>query len=394
MKRLVFLLLILMLLIPSTALASSGGSETYETHYRLDTGVIFIWKNSAGVWQDGKPGEDYTSGYTINVAGAMNTDTIYDIKVYPYNPKTFSFENDNFLWFTTVYATDQDEYDRNYYNRACDYIEIKSKDVIYNNQTGNLQVTYTANLTPVIERLDVKNTLKSPGGEQIIYDYMGLTPETAPSKFKAALETVKTFHDNVEGYLYFVPTIIEYKVKKTIDIEAMNNIRYLFSTFNDYTINPSADTKSHTFWMLAPEFPVGAMDEFLVEVRSHVVNTDNGILERRVNPLTHIEFNENEVVQTIDFIADGTPIDATIWRKGIERSDLTELFKQQFFRGYTKEHNSETYYFYQYYQSAADGEMYPIKRAFEKVPAANTQSFIGRYGFSNFDDYEYRVLNP
>ncbi len=393
MKKLTFVLIILILL-SYTSFANSSGRQMYETHYRLDTGVIFIWKNSAGDWRDGKPGEDYTSGYTLNLAGNLNPSDIYDIKVYPYISGEISFNTDNFLWFTTVYATNQSMYNENYYARASKSIDIKSTNVIYNNQTGNLQVIYTANLTPIVERLDVKNTLKSPNGEQIIYDYMGLTPETAPQEFKDALETVKTFHDNVEGYLYFVPTIIEYKVKKSIDVEAMYNIRYIFSTFNDYTINRAANTKNHTFWMMSPEYPDGVTDEFLVEVRSHVINTDTGILERRVNPITHIEFNENQVIQTIDFIADGTPIDATIWRKSVERTDLNEVFKAQFFRGYTKEHNGETYYFYQYYQAAADGEMYPIKKAFIRVPAANTQSFIGRYGFTNIDDYEYWVLNP
>ncbi len=391
MKKLAFLLIILML-IPGTALASGIGPQQYETHYRLDTGVIFIWKNSAGAWQDGRPGEYFSSGYNLNLARNLNPADIYDVKVYHYNPNEFSFNTDNFLWFPTVYAANQADYDMRYHATSSNDINIKS--AIYNSQTGSLQVQYEALLTPVERLFDVKTTLDNPNGEQIIYNYMGLTPETAPADLKAALEEVKTFHPNVEGYLYFVPTIIEYKVKKTIDIAAMNDIRYLFSTFNDYTINRTANTKNHTFWMLAPEYPSGVTDEFLVEVRSHVINTDTGILERRVNPITHIEFNENQVVQTVDFIADGTPIDATIWRKGIERTDLSEVFKQQFFRGYTKEHNGETYYFYQYYQSAADGEMYPIKKAFENVPSANTQSFIGRYGFTNIDDYEYRVLNP
>ncbi len=391
MKKLT-LFLILSILIFSTVVGNSAELQSYVTHYRLDTGVIFVWKNSAGVWQDGEPGKNYTSGYTLDLARNINPSDIYDVCVYPYSLDSYYFESENFLWFPTLYATNKEEYNLNYYLTASN--NIKNVVANYNNQTGSLQVIYTADLLPVETLFNVKQTLNTTNGEQIIYNYMGLTPETAPADLKAALEEVKTFHPNVEGYLYFVPTIIEYKVKKTIDIEAMNAIRYLFSTFNDYTINRTANTKNHTFWMLAPEYPTGVTDEFLVEVRSHVINTDTGILERRVNPITHIEFNENQVVQTVNFIADGTPIDATIWRKGIERADISEVFKQQFFRGYTKEHNGETYYFYQYYQSAADGEMYPIKKAFEKVPSANTQSFIGRYGFTNIDDYEYRVLNP
>ncbi len=394
MKKLAIILMIL-IFVPGTALASSIGPQMYETHYRLDTGVIFVWKNSAGAWQDGSPGKKFNSGYTLNLARQLNPEDLYDVKVYPYDPEETSFGVDNFLWSPTVYSNNQDEYNERYYAAASNTITIDPENIIYNNQTGSLQVQYEALLTPVERVFNVKNTLGTiENGEQVIYDYMGLTPETASEKFKTALGTIKTFHDNVEGYLYFVPTIIEYKVKKSIDMEAMDNIRYLFSTFNDYTINRSANTKNHTFWMLAPEFPSGVTDEFLVEVRSHVVNTDTEILERRVNPLTHIQFNENQVIQTVDFIADGTPIDATLWRKGIERTDLSEVFKEQFFRGYTKEHNGETYYFYQYYQSAADGEMYPIKKAFERVPAANTQSFIGRYGFTNIDDYVYMVLNP
>ena len=387
MKKLAFLL-VLLILIPSTVLANSAGPQTYETRYRLDTGVIFVWKNSAGAWQKGQPGKDFNSGYTISLANYVLPNDIYDVKVYPYNPDEFSFNTNDFQWYTTVYANNQEQYNTRYYISSSN--NIKNIVPYYNNQTGTLQVTYTANLIAVDKLFDVKETLNIPGGEQVIYDYMGLTPQTAPPDLKNALGAIKSFHSNVEGYLYFVPTIIEYKVR----IPFTGDINYLFSTFNDYTINRSAETKNHTFWMLAPEYPSGVTDEFLVEVRSHILNSSTGILERRVNPLTRIQFNENQVIQTISFTAEGTPIDATIWRKGIERNDLSEVFKDQFFRGYTKRHNEETYYFYQYYHSNADGEMYPTKKAFDKVPVANIQSFISRYGFANINDYEYRVMNP
>lgn len=388
MLKIVTLLLIILILVPSTVLANSAGPQSYETRYRLDTGVIFVWKNSAGAWQKGQPGEDFDSGYTINLANNVQPKDIYDVKVYPYKPDDFSFDTPNFLWFTTAYANNQTNYNMNYYSTSSN--NIKNIVANYNNQTGSLQVTYTANLTPVDAIFDVKHTLNTYGGEQVIYDYMGLTPQTAPTDLKNALGAIQSFHPNVEGYLYFVPTIIEYKVRRPFT----GDIDYLFSTFNDYTINRSAATKNHTFWMMAPEFPSGVTDEFLVEVRSHVINNSTGVLERRVNPLTHIQFNENQVIQIINFIADGTPIDATIWRKGVERNDLSEVFKDQFFRGYTKEHKGEAYYFYQYYQSAADGEKYPTKKAFERVPEANIQSFISRYGFTNINDYEFRVMNP
>ena|GEM_PF-5878899 len=393
MKKL-SLIIILLILTNSMVLANSTGPQIYETRYRLDTGVIFVWKNSAGTWQKGQPGKDFNAGYTISLAYNVLPKDIYDVKVYQYNPEKFSFKTPNFLWYTTVYANSQLEYNFNYHSSAIKLNTSETKyfkNIVsnYNNQTDILQVTYTVNLTPVAKLFDVKETIKSPGGEQIIYDYMGLTPETAPADFKNALGAIKSFHPNVEGYLYFVPTIIEYKVRKSFT----GDINYLFSTFNDYTINREADIKSHTFWMMAPEVPGGVTDEFLVEVRSHIFDGD-GVLVRKVHPLTNISFNEGQVIQTIDFTAEGTPIDATIWRRGLERNDLPQAFKEQFFRGYTKQHNGGTYYFYGYYQSNADGEMYPTKRAFDKAPATNTQSFIGRYGFTNINDYEFRVLNP
>ena len=391
MKRFLCTFIIIVLLLPSLVFGSSS-PQPYETHYRLDTGVIFAWKNSAGHWQKGlHPGlKNYIGSYTISLANNVPPGDIYDVKVYPYTP-SFSFDTKNLLWFITKYATDQIEYNQRYYSSSVK--KIKDNIVAYyNNQTGNLQVSY------VIEELvhrdtlfNVKEALISPGGEQVIYDYMGLTSETAPADLKDALEVLKpnVFNPNVEGYLYFVPTIIEYKVKKPFD----GAINYLFSTFNNYTIDRSANTSNHTFWMMAPEFPGGFTDEFVVEIRSHVIN-DRGAIERKVFDLTHIKFTQESMMQTINFTAGATPIDATIWRQGRERSDLTPKFKDQFFRGYTKQFNGETYYYYSFYQSTADGEMYPAKKAFERLPTTNAQDFISRYGFANINDYEYRVLNP
>uniref|UniRef100_UPI00054DD62D hypothetical protein n=1 Tax=Alkaliphilus transvaalensis TaxID=114628 RepID=UPI00054DD62D len=159
---------------------------------------------------------------------------------------------------------------------------------------------------------------------------------------------------------------------------------------NNYTINRQAPKNLHTFWMY---YNSDSTDHFIVEIRSQKL-TSEGWLEREIHPLREIIFDSNRKLNIIGFNSDGTPIDVTVWRKGKERTDLSDTFKNQFFRGYTREQNGSIYYYYQHYQSTADGELYPTSQLLNYVPNENILDYLSRFGLHNLDDYEHRIMNP
>ena len=221
-----------MMLLPQNIFADSIEEKTY---YQLDTGVIFIWKHSNGTWQYGKsPGSSFTSGFTLNIANGKDKDAIKDVKVYPYTP-AFSFSTQNFSYNSTDFSKNQNQYNNEYFKNGVASVSVKSNR--YDAKTGSLSVSYDAQLMSVqtkIERdmaiangqdaskinvdFNVKRLLQidKVEGAKEVYARMGYTPDTVPPEIKKATESLTSFSPNVEGYLYFVPLIIEYKEAKIV----------------------------------------------------------------------------------------------------------------------------------------------------------------------------------
>jgi len=52
MKKLTIILVVVLLILQITlSVYCEEPPIDYETYYKLDTGVIWMWRNSAGVWQ-------------------------------------------------------------------------------------------------------------------------------------------------------------------------------------------------------------------------------------------------------------------------------------------------------------------------------------------------------
>ena len=93
------------------------------TYYRLDTGVIFLWKNSAGVWQYGRePGGSDTFSTSISIpkdaenvtAAAYDQDADYgEVGYFPFKA-TDKMEDSSIIWNETDIADNKYEYDDNY----------------------------------------------------------------------------------------------------------------------------------------------------------------------------------------------------------------------------------------------------------------------------------------
>lgn len=393
MKKKNILLLIIILLLSSLAPVTASGSES-EIYFILDTGIIFIWKNSGGHWQGGAaPGEIFTSGYIKELAPkGINLEEISHVEVYPYHPG-IDINAKNFFWNKTKYSQNQIDYDKNYYKYASTNINFHLVSLGDKN-TGKLEVQYTTTLVPVAEQFNVKEQLEIPGGEQLIYDLMGLTSETAPKEIKEALEVLRPsqFSSNVEGYLFFVPTVIEYHVQRGGATDPLGHHGYTFSAFNKATVMNGVQSNQFSFWMLRPPgTKENESAEFLIELSAYNRQGTDTHITKEIFPLQHFKLDKDNHYYTSDFKADYTPMEATIWRKGVELEGLSENFKKGYYRGYTREYNGETYFYFDDWNSIADGQMYPTKYLLEKYPVEAVRSFIGKFGHSSLEAWDAKV---
>ncbi|KAB2950898.1 hypothetical protein F9B85_13805 [Heliorestis acidaminivorans] len=368
----------------------------YETHYFLDTGVVFVWKHSDGRWQNNlKPNDTYKSSYTLNMGalphGKINKEDIEVVKVEPYSPSKHSFDTENFRRWSSPKAKDQFEYDENFYRHASNNINVANKN--YDNKTGNLTVNFKAKLTPREALYDVKKTLEYIGPQEV-YAYMG-GERNVSQEIKNAIEMLKpsNFAANVEGYMYFVPTVVEYRVPKEKEIEYSDN--YEFSAFHRYSMthkkNPNDDRKKYEFWMFRPiDAEPTLSDEFLVEASSWT--HEKGLKEF---PAKYYKLDKDNPFLLYDFHADYNPLIAVIYRKGIENEKYKddEVFKKQFFNGYEKEHQGEKYYLYDWWIRQADGEMMPTKYLFEHFSDDVVQRFLNYFGYDDPEEWTYNIRN-
>ena len=201
-------------------------STTYETttHYRLDTGVTFLWKNSAGTWQNGwEPGDSIT--YTTNIIIPKNAENVaavaYDEDADYGAAGYFPFESENgidsdcIIWNTTDIADNKTDYDT-YYNAFTAY--PLSATGVYASSTGHLEITYDATFIGHDgEDYDVKDKLSlGEAGKQEIIALLG----SPSAELTAAMDLMnpesENYSANVEGYLYFLPVVIKYDIVEAV----------------------------------------------------------------------------------------------------------------------------------------------------------------------------------
>ncbi len=185
--------------------------EVEVTHYRLDTGSIFIWCNSSGAWQSGKqPNGPYTYQASINIGKGKK-----EPKITAYNKKNFDFEDSKYYtWYSTKKADDKIAYDFNYWN---DGAKINSASVTgYDKNTGILSFTVNTTLTANDKiPYDVVETLSGINGKQEILDLLG----GSANKELEGFMNDSNFGGKVEGQLYFVPTVISWKETEIQEVE-------------------------------------------------------------------------------------------------------------------------------------------------------------------------------
>ncbi|MDR3294617.1 MAG: hypothetical protein LBT26_02140 [Clostridiales Family XIII bacterium] len=199
-------------LAPQAALGATT-KEVITTHYRLDTGVTFLWKNSAGTWQNGwNPGSTHSWSTTFNIGAGMR-----NVKVYKYIPyassKTqgfFDFDNELYHWNQTRFATDEKSYSDNYFAFAANTFSVSGENT-YSSGSGNLTVSY-GNVTFAVKDGSPYNVKKklADGNKQDIFDLLGNPSQEVIDAMNLMDPASQSFSLNVEGYLYFTPVILQY----------------------------------------------------------------------------------------------------------------------------------------------------------------------------------------
>jgi len=194
------------------------------TYYRLDTGVIFLWKNSAGAWQYGREpgGNDHFSSNLILpenaesvTVKAYDSDAVYgEYGYFPFKA-TSKINSSCIIWNTTKVAGNKDDYDT-YYNTYAAYPLSASGD--YTSLNGKLEITYNATFSAYGGRdYDVKERLAN-GLKQEIIDLLGSPSPEITEAMDLMNPESENYNSNVEGYLYFLPVVIKYDITEAVEI--------------------------------------------------------------------------------------------------------------------------------------------------------------------------------
>lgn len=224
MRKLICMILMLVL----TALSAVGYADVAGPIKKteLRTGVIFIWKNTAGKWQKGiAPGDIYdkTDPTTVDLKQQYPNCTIRDITVDPYTDESLEGVD----WYPNQFATDTQSYQRFYLRKAVSDLSTQN---LSDSANGIMSYTYSGTLTARDnEAINVK-TMLGQGATDEVYAMLGVTRDTAPPDIKRAMEDLYPAGGqsaNVEGYLYFVPILRSYEIvpaaralkKPLVDVE-------------------------------------------------------------------------------------------------------------------------------------------------------------------------------
>lgn len=369
----------------------------YETYYFLDTGFVPMWKDISGKWQYGKKPDSYdrdpfsysllTRHNQLNGEN-INPEDIELVNVTPYDPSIHSFDQENFKRYSNPKASNETEYLERFYRYSSNDIKIKSTN--YDNSTGKIHIERDVKLTPNEVFFDVKMTIEQAGVHEV-YEYLGGEPNVTEEMKKSIEDFMPNkFDPRVEGYFCFVPTVAEYRVKRTIE---NNDPKYIFSGFNNHSVthnqpNPH-DPRKYTFWLFRPTDAAESLeDEFLIEGHSWIYK-GNKYTEKETFPLKNFKVNKESPVATYEFYADFVPISVVIWRKGVEDEKYIyrDNFKKNFWAGYTKTHNGETYYYYDTWDAEADGEFYP-GTLLDDYTDPVAQQFLNPLGYTNKDTWK------
>ncbi|HHU16986.1 MAG TPA: hypothetical protein GXZ70_01995, partial [Clostridiales bacterium] len=191
--------------------------EKKVTKYHLDIGAQHIWGTGSSletaVWENGN-----NKGGPIYVSVSLDfPKEVSNVRAYPLTSSIFKWGIEGYSFNATPYLHNGDDFDDNY--------KPFSSTSIYNvncTSIGNkVNLSYTA-LLESAKDFDLKARLNT-GGLNYIFDLMGgasAVQEHYPDIYNRLIEGAENgIADNVYGFLYFTPVVIEYDVIEEVPIE-------------------------------------------------------------------------------------------------------------------------------------------------------------------------------
>ena len=175
-------------------------------HEMLNTGVVFVWSDGSGNWQNGlHPDGPCNRNFSVNIGKARK-----DVSVVAYSGSNFTFgDSATSHWNETVMCTGLPSYNTNYvpYSTGGGSINFN-----YDETTGKLTVNQTITLSSS-KTFDVAYYVRK-NDQQYVYDYLG---DNIPSSITDPMDNMLT-DPRVRGFLYFCPLVINYTEVTTEEV--------------------------------------------------------------------------------------------------------------------------------------------------------------------------------
>lgn len=222
-KTHIAIILLLVMLILLTIPSIANGETIERTYHRLDTGVVFVWKNSGGQWQNGwSPGTSISYAYHHTLPKDASS-----VEVHPFSPSAssgsqgyFDFDESGEYHWNPEFAWDKSSYLEYYYDYAVSNLTVSGSSS-YNPETGNINVGYGMRLSPKGGvAYDVKRQLSyGEEGKQAIIDLLGNPSQQITDAMNLMDPSSESYDSNVEGYLYFIPIVFSYTLEEEAEEE-------------------------------------------------------------------------------------------------------------------------------------------------------------------------------
>lgn len=240
-KKLIYTFLITVLIISWLAFTREESHavtvEQTVTKYHLDIGAQQVWGMGktleTAVWDNGVA----RGGSTSIIAELEFPREIKNVKAFPYSSTLFKWGEDEYTFNGNGYLTRKKDFDENYLK----YTSTLITNIKANSSGKKVNLNYNAVLASLID-FNLKEELNK-GNLGKILELMGgenVVKSKYPDIYKKLLDgAYQTMKDNIYGFMYFTPVIIQYDVTEQIeigDLEAKLGLPLSANTGEEYTI--------------------------------------------------------------------------------------------------------------------------------------------------------------
>lgn len=193
--------------------------EKTVTKYHLDIGAQHIWGHGDSVetatWDHQKGGAIDVPTQTITLPQDVS-----NVKVYPYSSSKFKWATDAYTFNSNAYLNGETDFNDNYLK----FVSNSIYNIQCSSSSNKVNFSYTATLASN-EDFDIKDKLNK-GKLDFILEVLGgeaSVKATQPTVYDRLITGSKgQLADNVYGFMYFTPVIIQYDVKEMVEVGAID----------------------------------------------------------------------------------------------------------------------------------------------------------------------------